>query len=180
VTELVFWHALPKNDLLALHFLPHPIVVSFNADDPEDPGLILRDLALFCPIVAADLRSTPLFTYSKGGGALGYGFLKKVLKALLLELLPAKDAALFTWHSFRSGLACALRAAKAPHWVLLALLRWRSKSSIPGYGRLSFEAASSWLDQASAQNEKNALGGEPTWTSVLYAGGTKLSALQRI
>ena len=154
MTELVFWHALPKkNDLLALYFLPHPIVVSFNADDPEDPGLILRDLALFCPIVAADLRSTPLFTYSKGGGALGYGFLRKVLKALLLKILTPKDAALFTWHSFRSGLACALRAAKAPDWVLLALLRWRSKSSIPGYGRLSFEAASSWLDQASAQNE---------------------------
>ena len=142
-----------KNDPLALHFLPHPIVVSFNPDDPEDPGLILRDQALFCPIVAADLRSTPLFTYSKGGGALGYGFLRKVLKALLLKILTPKDAALFTWHSFRSGLACALRAAKAPDWVLLALLRWRSKSSIPGYGRLSFEAAASWLDQASAQNE---------------------------
>jgi hypothetical protein len=143
-----------KNDPLALHFLPHPTVVSFNPDDPEDPGLILRDLALFCPIVAEDLRRTPLFTYSKGGGALGYSFLKKVLKALLLKLLTPKDAALFTWHSFRSGLACALRAAKAPDWALLALLRWRSKSSIPGYGRLSFEAASSWLDQASAQNEK--------------------------
>jgi hypothetical protein len=56
---------------------------------------------------------------------------------------------LFTWHSFRSGVAFALRAAGAPDRVLLALLRWRSKSSIPGYGRFSFETASSWLDQAS-------------------------------
>jgi hypothetical protein len=46
-----------------------------------------------------------------------------------------------------------LRAAQAPDWVLLALLRWRSKSSIPGYGRLSFQAASAWLDQASTQNQ---------------------------
>ena len=46
-----------------------------------------------------------------------------------------------------------MRAAQAPDWVLLALLRWRSKSSIPGYGRLSFQAASTWLDQASAQNQ---------------------------
>ena len=52
---------------------------------------------------------------------------------------PPKDAVLFTWHSFRSGVACALRAAGAPDGVLLALLRWRSKSSIPAYGRLSFE-----------------------------------------
>jgi hypothetical protein len=46
-----------------------------------------------------------------------------------------------------------LRAAQAPDWVLLALLRGRSKSSIPGYGRLSFQAASTWLDQASTQNQ---------------------------
>jgi hypothetical protein len=26
-------------------------------------------------------------------------------------------------------------------------------SSIPGYGRLSFQAASAWLDQASTQNQ---------------------------
>jgi hypothetical protein len=47
-----------------------------------------------------------------------------------------------------------LRAAKDLDWVLLALLRWRSKSPVPGYGRLSLEAASTWLDQASVQNEK--------------------------
>ena len=44
-------------------------------------------------------------------------------------------------------------STRAPDWVLLALLRWRSKSSIPGYGRLSFQAASTWLDQASTQNQ---------------------------
>jgi hypothetical protein len=37
--------------------------------------------------------------------------------------------------------------------VLFALLRWRSKSSIPGYGRLSFQAASAWLNQASPQSQ---------------------------
>jgi hypothetical protein len=46
-----------------------------------------------------------------------------------------------------------LRAAQAPDLVLLALLRWRSKSSIPGYGKLSFQAALAWLDQASTQNQ---------------------------
>jgi hypothetical protein len=148
-----------KNDPLVIHFLPSPIIVSFNPDDPEDPGLILRDLALHCPVRAEDLRSTPLFTYSRGGEALGYNFLRKLLKILLLTLFTTTVAALFTWHSFRSGLACALRAAKAPDWVLLALLRWRSKSSIPGYGRLSFETAASWLDQAAVQNERTLTAG---------------------
>jgi hypothetical protein len=89
----------------------------------------------------------------------------------MLELLPAVDAALFTWHSFRSGLACALRAVQAPDWVLLALLRWRSKSSIPGHGRLSFEAPASWLDQASTQNEK-------TLTAASLPGQARASPIE--
>jgi hypothetical protein len=142
-----------KNDPLVLHFLPSPIIVGFNPKDSEDTGLILRDLALYCPVPLSKMRSTPLFTYSPGGKALGYNFLSGVFKILLRQILPVASAELFSWHSFRSGLACALRAAQAPDWVLLALLRWRSKSSIPGYGRLSFQAASTWLDQASAQNQ---------------------------
>jgi hypothetical protein len=51
-----------KNGPLVIHFLPLHIVVSFNLDDPEDPGLIIRDLALFCPVRAENLRNTPLLT----------------------------------------------------------------------------------------------------------------------
>jgi len=142
-----------KNDPLVLHFLPSPIVVGFNSEDPEDAGLILRDLALYCSVPMSKMRSTPLFTYSAGGKALWYSFLSDIFKTLLRQTLPVASVELFTWHSFRSGLACALRAAQAPDWVLLALLRWRSKSSIPGYGSLSFQAASAWLDKASAQNQ---------------------------
>jgi hypothetical protein len=127
--------------------------MGFNPEDPEDAGLILRDLGMHCPVQASNMRCTPLFSYSAGGKALGYSFLSGILKALLLRLLPAASAEFYTWNSFRSGLACALRAAQAPDWVLHALLRWRSKSSIPGYGRLSFQAASSWLDQASNQDQ---------------------------
>jgi|AntAceMinimDraft_5_1070358.scaffolds.fasta_scaffold119085_2 hypothetical protein len=56
-----------KDDLLLIHFLPCPIAVSFNLENPEGPGLILRDLALSCPVHGEDLRSMPLFTYSEGG-----------------------------------------------------------------------------------------------------------------
>jgi hypothetical protein len=55
-----------KNDPLVLHFLPSPIIVGFNSEDPEDAGLILRDLALHCPVPMSKVRSTPLFTYSAG------------------------------------------------------------------------------------------------------------------
>jgi NAD(P)H-dependent flavin oxidoreductase YrpB (nitropropane dioxygenase family) len=49
-----------KSDPLVLHFLPSPIIVGFNPEDPEDAGLILRDLALHCQVPMSKMRSTPL------------------------------------------------------------------------------------------------------------------------
>ena len=144
--------ACAKNDRWwAFNFMPFPVIMGIHPTEPDDPVTNLRDLVLHCPNPANQLRRTPLFTMSPSGAPLDYNFLTQVLKALLAAVLPPDLAAQYTWHSFRVGLACALRAAQAPDWVLLALLRWRSPSSIPGYGRVSFEAASSWLDQASVQ-----------------------------
>jgi hypothetical protein len=140
-----------KNDPLGIYFMPFPIILAFHPHQVGDPGATLRDLALHCPIAAQDMRRTPLFTHTARGEPLGYHFLAMALSALLPAGVPAEQIPNYTWHSFRIGLACALRAAQAPDWVLLALLRWRSPSSIPGYGRVSFETAASWLDQASSQ-----------------------------
>jgi hypothetical protein len=71
-----------------------------------------------------------------------------VLQALLRLILDTSSIALYSWHSFRIGLASALKNARAPDWVILALLRWRSASSIPGYGRIDFQTSSDWLDRA--------------------------------
>ncbi len=66
--------------------------------------------------------------------------------------MTATQALLYSLHSFRIGLACALRAAKAPDWVILAVCRWRSTSSIPVYGRINFGITADWIDEASIQN----------------------------
>jgi len=187
-----------KNDPLGIHFMPFPIIISFHPHQLEDPGVILRDFALHCPVSTQDLRRTPLFTHSAQGKPLGYNFLVQILAALLPLVVPQASRSNYSWHSFRIGLACALRAAQAPDWVLLALLRWRSSSSIPGYGRMSFESAASWLDQATAQEASsvqatnlpiasalpNALSSEAysyldrAWGQSLLA--TKLSSLQTL
>ena len=95
-----------------------------------------------------------MFTYGPGLEALRRDFLLKVLKAALLTFMEPSLCALYSWHSFHVKLACALRAAQAPDWVILALLRWRSASSIPGYGRINYGASATWLDVA----------GQQTWT----------------
>ena len=157
-----------KNDPLGVHFMPFPIIIAFHPSRPEDPGAALRNLALYCPVVTQNLRRTPLFTYSANAEPLGYNFLAQTLSALLPSIVPLDATSNYTWHSFRIGLACALRSAQAPDWVLLALLRWRSPSSIPGYGRISFESAASWLDQASAQEASSTQATNlPSMTSTL-------------
>jgi hypothetical protein len=60
-----------ENGPLVIHFLSCPIAVNLNPDGSEDPRLILRDLALYCPVRSEDLRSTPLFTNSENREALG-------------------------------------------------------------------------------------------------------------
>jgi len=60
-------------------------------------------------------------------------------------------ADLYSWHSFRIGLACSLRAAGAPDWVILALCRWRSSNSIPVYARINYAASAQWIDDAGRQ-----------------------------
>ena len=128
----------------------------------------LRNLALYCPVVTQNLRRTPLFTYSANAEPLGYDFLAQTLTALLPSIIPLDAASNNTWHSSLIGLACALRSAQAPGWVLLALQRWRSPSSIPVYGRISFESAASWLNQASGQEAASTQATNlPSMTSTL-------------
>ena len=141
-----------KNDQFGFFFMPYPLVFPFYPEDPQSTGCILRDYAIHCFIPASELRSSPMFTYGAGLEALRRDFLLMVLAALLQTFLIQSLWALYSWHSFRIGLACALRAANAPDWVILALLRWRSASSIPGYGRINYEASASWLNEANRQH----------------------------
>ena len=101
-----------KNDPLGVHFMPFPIIIAFHPSRPEDPGAALRNLAFYCPVVNQNLRRTPLFTYSANAEPLGYNFLlAQTLTALLPSIVPLDAISNYTWHSFRIGLACALRSA---------------------------------------------------------------------
>ena len=141
-----------KNDPLGLHFVPFPLIFNFNPDDDADTGVVLRDMALHCWVPDSELRSTPLFTYSERKDPFRRDFLDLILRALLRTFLPVLEAELYSWHSFRIGLACSLRAAGAPDWIILALCRWRSTDSIPVYGRVNFAVTAAWIDSAAAQS----------------------------
>ena len=101
------------------------------------------------------MRATPLFSMgpaAPGGGQkpLRLAFMDKVLRCLLLTFLSAERADLYSWRSFRIGLACALLAAGAPESIILALCRWKSAASLRSYTRLNRDDSAAWLDAAAA------------------------------
>ena len=137
-----------KNDPFGFSFQPFPLFFNFHGSDSANAARVLRDLALFCPIPADRLRATPLLSSSESLDPFRHGFLDMVLKKLLRATMPEDRAALYTWHSFRIGLACSLLAANAPEHVILALCRWRSKASLRLYARLNISATARWIDDA--------------------------------
>lgn len=146
-----------KNDPWGLEFMPHPLFFNFVPGVKDNTAAALRDLATLCPIPPDRMRSTPLFSAGPvaPGAAqrpLRHGFLDRVLRQLLRTFLSAERASLYSWHSFRIGLACALLAAGAPEAVILALCRWKSAASLRIYARLNRDDSAAWLDNAATQD----------------------------
>jgi hypothetical protein len=70
------------------------------------------------------------------------------LDYLLRIYLSAEEASVRSFHSFRIGLACCLRASGCPDPIIQALLRWRSPESLEVYGRLNADARGKYLQAA--------------------------------
>ena len=99
-------------------------------------------------MVSAEARaSTPLFSPGGGKAFTGYA-LDSTLQALLRSFLPPAKAALYSWHSARIYLACALLAAGASPGQIQALCRWVSEQSLHIYARLNETTYSYWLRRA--------------------------------
>jgi len=137
-----------KNDTHGQFFGSHPVMFNIHDGDPACAGLALINLAIQCPLPDSKLSSSPLFTSSADGTPIRPEFLQRLLKELIVNELGHKEAEKYAWHSFRIGLACCLKAAGAPDSAILALCRWRSLKSLPGYGRLNFDVDAGWRDKA--------------------------------
>ena len=89
--------------------------------------------------------ATPLFT-DTNGGRLKRPFLETVLKSWLR--LTGVDPVTHPWHSWRSYLASALKAAGADNSTIKAMVRWVSDKSLKIYARDSRSDYCSWLAKA--------------------------------
>jgi hypothetical protein len=73
--------------------------------------------------------------------------MQTTLAAALRIVIPSK-AHLYTMHSFRIYLACALLAAKASDAQIQSLVRWQTLESLHIYARLNASDYAGLLDRA--------------------------------
>ena len=122
-----------------------PLVLGPEADNA---ALWLRDLEKRTPCHGAARRTTPLFA-DQHGQPYTHAVLDSLLKLVLTHVYGAAAASLFTWHSFRVGLATALHAAGVPDAMIQLVCRWMCPESLHIYRRIGTSEHSANLTAAS-------------------------------
>jgi len=144
-------------------------------NDPTNTAWVMLQMEILFPIQSHDRRrKTPLFgtevCIAHGGGKpFTHAQLDHILPLMLADVSETHPALLdlnhikrYSWHSFRSALACALKAMsikgtnrvgqKVDDPTIQAMCRWATQKSIGAYGRLSAEQYGELLQEASEQN----------------------------
>ena len=91
---------------------PFPVTLSFDLS-PDSGARALRDLELRANCHGLAREATALFGDERGR-PYSHSVLDQMLRAVLTHLYGAAIAGLYTFHSYRSGLAVALHAAGCP------------------------------------------------------------------
>jgi len=129
---------------------PFPVRLTYETTE-LNPASALRDLELSIGVQVTDRDSYPLFG-DAAGQTYTHHYLHNLLKLVLAHLYGAAVAALYTWHSFRSGLATALHAANVPDAMIMLICRWMCPESLHVYRRMGTREHERLINEASAMN----------------------------
>lgn len=115
---------------------PFPVFFTFE-DTACNPARAMRDLELKigCHLSAEERRTTPLFP-NRNNKPYTYSVLHAMLRKVLSHCYGPAAAKLYTWHSFRSGLATALHAAGVEDSMIQLICRWMCPESLHIYRRM--------------------------------------------
>ena len=113
--------------------------------EPGNAFCALARLETERPVHGAERLTFPLFC-EDDGSAVSETRAARIFAALLLCILPAAEAAHYSWHSFRHGLATRLRKAGCPADIIMQLCRWQSIESLRTYARLDASQYRRWND----------------------------------
>ena len=129
---------------------PFPVTLTYD-DRPSNPAALLRDIEIHCPCHGTDRETTPLFA-DRSGAPYTHHYLSSMLTAVLTFLYGAAAARLYTFHSYRSGLATALHAAGVPDPMIQLICRWMCPESLHVYRRMGTREHEQHLRNAARAN----------------------------
>ena len=131
-----------------------PVYLTYReANRPQmpNPAAALRDIEIRFPCHGIERATRPLFA-DINNQPYKHHVLGRLLHAALLFLYGAKVADIFTFHSYRSGLACALHAAKVPDDMIMLICRWMCEESLHAYRRMGSKEHENHILRASLTN----------------------------
>ena len=129
---------------------PFPVRLTYETTE-LNPAAALRDLELRVGLGVTDRDAHPLFG-DAAGQTYTHHYLHRILQLVLTYLYGATVAALYTWHSFRSGLATALHAANVPDAMIMLICRWMCPESLHVYRRMGTREHERLINEASTMN----------------------------
>ena len=136
-----------KTDQFGEIHCPFPSTVLFDPSRPCNAGAALRDIELEQPCRGHLRATTPLFA-DNIGHPYRHGPMDDLLDAALLYCFGPAAAGTHSWHSLRSGLASALKAAGCPPDEIQLMCRWLNPESLRAYARLGTSRYISWVEAA--------------------------------
>ena len=136
-----------KTDQFGELYAPFPSVLPYHPTQPANAARALAGIERMYPCRGDERRGRPLFA-TVGGEPFTYGFLDAALRDVLTHVFGAAAASVYSWHSFRIGLACALHAAGCDDAMIQLMVRWLNPASLRLYRRVGAAEQVSWGDRA--------------------------------
>ena len=140
---------LSKTDSSGEIHCPFPIALTLDFNNPINAATALWDIEMRYGVDVADRDAHPLFATS-AGTEYSASFLDALLTTVLTHLYGANVASLYTWHSYRSGLATALHASGVPDDMIQLICRWMCPESLRVYRRIGTVELDRYLTNAAA------------------------------
>ena len=141
-----------KADWFNEYFGSRPIYLPFDPRDTINAATWIRRMVIRMPCPVGSRDSTLLFCVSESLEPFLASTVDTTLRELLLLHLPAADATCRSFHSFRIGYACALKAAGASVDEIQCLCRWKSAESVVIYARFNPEHYAQWTTRVMQQD----------------------------
>ena len=144
---------LSKADQWGERNCPFMVTLTYS-EGPENPAAQLRDLELRCR--GSGPRSARALFPNAAGEPYAHATLCHLLKGILTFLYSEAVASVYTFHSYRSGLATALHAAGVPDATIQLICRWMCPESLHAYRRMGTREHER-LTAAAAQTDVHSL-----------------------